>query len=49
MIGEAKNIIVDESSSPDAKTKTHLAIADKDMKNIEVKVRDHIRRNSKRV
>ncbi len=43
-----KNIEVDEISSPEGKTKTNLQIADKDFKNLEVKVRDHIRRTSVR-
>jgi hypothetical protein len=38
-----------EDNSPDAKTKTHLVIADKDLKKLEVQVKESIRRSSYRV
>jgi hypothetical protein len=38
-----------EDNSPDVKTKTHLVIADKDLKKLEVQVKDQIRRASYRV
>lgn len=43
---EAKN---DAYVDPDANKKIHLSIADKDFRNLEVKVRDVIRRASVRV
>ena len=36
-------------NSPDGKTRTHLVIADKDLKKLEVKVKEQIRRASHRM
>lgn len=38
-----------EENSPDAKTKTHLVIADRDLKKLEVQVKESIRRASYRL
>ena len=38
----------EEDLSPDFRSKTHLGMKQKDIKDIESKVRDHIRRNSKK-
>lgn len=36
----------EDSMSPEIRSKTHIVVENKEMKNLEIKVREHIRRNS---
>lgn len=39
----------DEDISPEIRSKTRLGMKNQDLKSLEVNVREHIRRNSKKV